>query len=171
MPAPRKALASCKRPKRLPQISESERKEGIYKLKAIKTKHALKALELARKVLSAVKELQALEEVMSEEAARAVHAQYNTVFSEFKLTFDSARLPGQMAISRRKWTTNSLGWRSASKRWRTCAKTHAGCWRTMMHNNNIWVLWETGSVCGNFCGRIRGNFRGNFCGRGYICGK
>ena len=118
-----------------------------------------------------VKELQALEEVMSEEAARAVHAQYNTVFSEFKLTFDSARLPGQMAISRRKWTTNSLGWRSASKRWRTCAKTHAGCWRTMMHNNNIWVLWETGSVCGNFCGRIRGNFRGNFCGRGYICGK
>ena len=91
MPAPRKALASCKRGKRLaPQLSESERREGLDKLKAIKTKHAPKALELVRKALGAVKELQALEEVMSVEAASGVHAQYNTVFSEFKLTFEAA---------------------------------------------------------------------------------
>ena len=93
MPAPRKALASCKRGKRLAaQLSESERREGLNKLKAIKTKHAPKALELVRKALCAVKELQALEEViMSEEAASAEHlAQYNTVFSEFELTFEAA---------------------------------------------------------------------------------
>ena len=92
MPTPRKALASCKRGKRLAsaQLSESERREGLDKLKSIETKHAPKALELVRKALCAVKELQALEEVMSEEAASAVHAQYNTVFSEFKLTFEAA---------------------------------------------------------------------------------
>ena len=91
MPAPRKALASCKRGKRLAaQLSESERREGLNKLKAIKTKHAPKALELVRKALCAAKALQALEEVMSEEAASAVHAQYNTVLSEFKLTFEAA---------------------------------------------------------------------------------
>ena len=42
MPAQRKALA-CKRGKRLPpsaQLSKSERREGLNKLKAIKTKHA-----------------------------------------------------------------------------------------------------------------------------------
>ena len=82
MPAPRKALASCK--------GESERREGIDKLKAIKTKHAPKALELVLKALCAVKELQALAEVMSEEAMSAVHAQCNKVFSEFKLTFEAA---------------------------------------------------------------------------------
>ena len=107
MPAPRKALA-CKRGKRLPpfaQLSESERGEGLDKLKAIKTKHAPKALELVRKAMCAMKGLQALEEViMSEEAASAVHAQYNTVFSEFKLTFEAA--DGDLA--RRKWTTNSF---------------------------------------------------------------
>ena len=91
MPAPRKALASCKRGKRLfLQLSESERREGLDKLKVIKMKHAPKALELVRKALGAVKELQALEEVMSVEAASGVHAQYNTVFSEFKLTFEAA---------------------------------------------------------------------------------
>ena len=92
MPAPRKALASCKRGKRpASQLSESERREGLDKLKAIKTKHAPKALELVRKALGAVKELQALEEVnMSVEAASGVHAEYNTVFSEFKLTFEAA---------------------------------------------------------------------------------
>ena len=92
MPAPRKALASCKRGKCLApaQLSESKRREGLDKLKAIKTKHAPKALELVRKALCAVKGLQPLEEVMSEEAASAVHAQYSTVFSEFKLTFEAA---------------------------------------------------------------------------------
>ena len=62
-------------------------------------------MELVRKAMCAMKGLQALEEViMSEEAASAVHAQYNTVFSEFKLTFEAA--DGDLA--RRKWTTNSF---------------------------------------------------------------
>ena len=65
MPALRKALAFCKRGKRLAsQLSESERREGLDKLKAINTKHAPKALELVRKALCLVKELQALEEVI-----------------------------------------------------------------------------------------------------------
>ena len=99
MPAPRKALAPSKRSKRLlPQLSESERREGLDKLTAIKTKHAPRALELVRKALFAVIGLQALEEVrvMSEEVASAVHAQYNTVFSEFKLTFEAA--DGYLAV-------------------------------------------------------------------------
>ena len=87
MPPPRKALV-CKRPK-LPELSESERTECINKLKAIKTKHAPKALALVRKALYAVKELRTLENEMSQEAT-AVNAHYNTVLSEFKLTFEVA---------------------------------------------------------------------------------
>ena len=143
MPAPRKALASCKRPKRLPQISESERKEGIYKLKAIKTKHALKALELARKVLSAVKELQALEEVMSEEAGSTVHAQYNTV----KSSSPSRR---RIAISLRKWKANSFGSRPASKCSRTCVNSAKTRWlrpQMMALLPNDAYVWRS-RICG-----------------------
>ena len=90
MPAPRKALASCKGGKHLPQLSESERRESIDKLKAIQTKHAPKALELVLKALCEVKELQELAEVMSKDAVSAVHTQNNTMFWEFKLTFEAA---------------------------------------------------------------------------------
>lgn len=89
---PRKTLA-WKKPK-LPELSESERKESIDKLKAIKTKHAPKALELVQKALSAVKELRALETQMDQEGTE-VNAHYNTVISEFKLTFEVA--DGDMA--------------------------------------------------------------------------
>ena len=152
MPAPRKALASCKRGKRLaPQLSESERREGLDKLKAIKTKHAPKALELVRKAMCAMKGLQALEEViMSEEAASAVHAQYNTVFSEFKLTFEAA--DGDLAAEMDHEFIPWAGGVQASAG--GDVPRRAGGWRMllllllllmmMMHDNNnhIWVLWE-----------------------------
>ena len=87
MSTPRKTL-TAKRPKR-PVLSEPERSETIEKLKAIKSHHAPKALELVRKALLAVKELRDIEDQMSQEAS-AVHANYNTALPEFKLTFDMA---------------------------------------------------------------------------------
>jgi hypothetical protein len=51
--------------------------------------HAPKALELVQKALSAVKELRALETQMDQEGTE-VNAHYNTVISEFKLTFEVA---------------------------------------------------------------------------------
>ncbi len=69
------------------QLTDAERIEGIEKLKAIKKKHAPKVLDLVRKAIEAVKGLRAIEAEMGEEAV-TVHKHYNTVLSEFKLTFE-----------------------------------------------------------------------------------
>ena len=89
---------------------------------------------------------------MSEEAASAVHAQYNTLFSEFKLTFEAA--DGDLAAEMDHEFIPWAGGVQASAG--GDVPRRAGGWRMllllllllmmmmMMHDNNnhIWVLWE-----------------------------
>ena len=82
---------------------------------------------------------------MSEEAASAVHAQYNTVFSEFKLTFEAA--DGDLAAEMDHEFIPWAGGVQASAGGDVPRRAGGG-WRRL--------------IIDGFCGCVCGNFRRNF---------
>ena len=85
MPAPRKALSS----KKSKHASPEETAAVLPKLKIIKTKYAARVLQLSRRALSAMKEINDIEGAMDLEAAE-VRDDYQDALPDFKLTFEAA---------------------------------------------------------------------------------
>ena len=87
MPAPRKALFSAEKKRKLLSIEAAI--EGEAKLKLIKTKYAARVLQLSRSALQAMKEIADMEEAMDAEATKGVHEDYEAAVPKFKLTFEA----------------------------------------------------------------------------------
>ena len=70
-----------------PAFSAEDKAALLPKLKALRAKHAPRALELARAAADALRELCALEDAMDDEA-RALHPRYARDIRDYKLTFE-----------------------------------------------------------------------------------
>ena len=89
--APRRQLL-IKRSKSTPALSAEDKAALLSKLKALRAKHAPRALELARVATDALCDFCALENAMDDEA-RDLYTHYARDIHDYKLTFEEHEYP------------------------------------------------------------------------------